>query len=225
MEEKLCRICFDLNINNKLITPCLCKGSIKYVHKQCINILISQYNQTSCKVCKTRFHIMSYKSVFDYIYCNIVAFFAQILFMWQQFVFCCMFIIVLIGRLIDLAYAHVFTISVRFTVNIINRLCDFIDDYDIIDDCMYYLGKKYYDIQFYCRNIQLKTKYRKMRKNHVIFLLRQKNQLENENNYREFIVNYYYHNHCTQNLPMDKNTYNKFKKDILNVLEIRRHAY
>ena len=37
--NKTCRICFqkELDINNKLIRPCLCNGNSKYVHKNCLH--------------------------------------------------------------------------------------------------------------------------------------------------------------------------------------------
>ena len=38
MIEKECRICFEKSYNNDLfINPCLCSGTSKWVHKECIN--------------------------------------------------------------------------------------------------------------------------------------------------------------------------------------------
>lgn len=35
-DEKVCRICFGNEEDGKLISPCLCKGSMKYIHKTCL---------------------------------------------------------------------------------------------------------------------------------------------------------------------------------------------
>ena len=32
-----CRICLEEDDIQNMITPCLCKGSRKYVHRQCLN--------------------------------------------------------------------------------------------------------------------------------------------------------------------------------------------
>ena len=38
MIEKECRICFEKNYNDDLfINPCLCSGTSKWVHKECLN--------------------------------------------------------------------------------------------------------------------------------------------------------------------------------------------
>lgn len=36
-ESKQCRICFDSDNPNELISPCLCNGSSAYVHRTCLN--------------------------------------------------------------------------------------------------------------------------------------------------------------------------------------------
>src|SRR3990167_7919241 len=45
-----CRICME----NKppLISPCNCKGSIKYVHKECITKWLKTSGKTTCELCK-----------------------------------------------------------------------------------------------------------------------------------------------------------------------------
>lgn len=61
-EHKVCRYCFDDETeNNKLITPCKCKGSAKYIHEECLNNWIFQLIQGNmekkCEVCKYVFKI------------------------------------------------------------------------------------------------------------------------------------------------------------------------
>ena len=36
-EEKTCRICLDSDIRKNLISPCLCSGTQKWVHRECLN--------------------------------------------------------------------------------------------------------------------------------------------------------------------------------------------
>ena len=38
MSEPTCRICLDSENNQDLISPCLCKGSQKYVHQTCLQL-------------------------------------------------------------------------------------------------------------------------------------------------------------------------------------------
>ena len=46
-----CRICYEEETaNNVLITPCLCSGSRKFVHLNCLEIW-RQYNGTDIKKC------------------------------------------------------------------------------------------------------------------------------------------------------------------------------
>ena len=69
--EMLCRFCFDEGTDDDpLLTPCLCKGDQKYVHKSCLekwqrSVLVSQpthpafyardVRQEVCNVCKGTF--------------------------------------------------------------------------------------------------------------------------------------------------------------------------
>ncbi|KAH7913030.1 hypothetical protein BJ138DRAFT_1059988 [Hygrophoropsis aurantiaca] len=63
-EEKQCRICFgdesDCKENGRLIRPCLCKGSLSYVHVGCLqkwrNSAVSQSAFYSCPQCQYRYH-------------------------------------------------------------------------------------------------------------------------------------------------------------------------
>lgn len=67
IEEKICRICFDHEEteNNKLITPCRCKGTQKYIHHNCLMewININRHNPEKrdfCDICKYKFRISQY---------------------------------------------------------------------------------------------------------------------------------------------------------------------
>lgn len=51
-----CRFCLEgiEEKSNRLITPCLCNGSCKYIHEECLNKwrLINNINYTQCNTCK-----------------------------------------------------------------------------------------------------------------------------------------------------------------------------
>ncbi|RWS20346.1 ring finger membrane protein-like protein [Leptotrombidium deliense] len=53
-EEKKCRICF-IQENVELIAPCGCKGSIKYVHKECLKHWVMSSNRIRCDMCLKRY--------------------------------------------------------------------------------------------------------------------------------------------------------------------------
>lgn len=65
MEEqsrKVCRICFeDETEEKKVISPCLCKGSSKYIHLDCLNAWIASQggikDAKKCEVCKFTFNV------------------------------------------------------------------------------------------------------------------------------------------------------------------------
>jgi hypothetical protein len=67
-EPKMCRIChdtFDSN-SNPLISPCLCSGSIKYVHRKCLNSWryahsYDHLNFIRCNICHMRYLIAKKK--------------------------------------------------------------------------------------------------------------------------------------------------------------------
>jgi len=56
-EEKVCRIC--LETNGHLINVCGCKGSVKYVHKECIEkwqkMAPTLESKTYCQLCKEKY--------------------------------------------------------------------------------------------------------------------------------------------------------------------------
>ena len=61
----ICRICFESGQKDKIIIPCQCEGSIKYVHKKCIERWILSLNipidDAKCEICKSKFKIKRIK--------------------------------------------------------------------------------------------------------------------------------------------------------------------
>ncbi|XP_059178581.1 E3 ubiquitin-protein ligase MARCHF1-like [Physella acuta] len=54
VSEKLdiCRICHcEREENNRLISPCLCSGSLKYIHLSCLQKWIKSSDKKSCELC------------------------------------------------------------------------------------------------------------------------------------------------------------------------------
>lgn len=55
----ICKICLEEDIKENLISPCLCSGNIKYVHKICIdnwrNQNLNNNSYYSCEICKEIF--------------------------------------------------------------------------------------------------------------------------------------------------------------------------
>lgn len=52
-----CRYCLsnETPTDDKLIAPCLCSGSSKYVHKTCLEKWLTLRNLSECEVCRTRY--------------------------------------------------------------------------------------------------------------------------------------------------------------------------
>lgn len=59
MKKKECRICYQLDSSQNLISPCHCEGSIKFVHKKCIqkfiNITENEQFTRYCSVCNYKY--------------------------------------------------------------------------------------------------------------------------------------------------------------------------
>jgi len=82
-EEELpfCKICFETTntIDNKLIHPCKCKGSIKFVHEKCILKWFQQSDNAkkTCEICKYEYVLkkVHYDEIYffykDILYCKI----------------------------------------------------------------------------------------------------------------------------------------------------------
>ena len=56
-----CRICLEEDNIKNMISPCLCRGSNKYVHKECLNqwrrLSDNQEQINQCPTCKFEYHI------------------------------------------------------------------------------------------------------------------------------------------------------------------------
>jgi hypothetical protein len=62
--DKYCRICFEQD-ENIYISPCLCTGSMEFVHEDCLKNWIlgkyTQFNSAKCEVCKQSFNLATVK--------------------------------------------------------------------------------------------------------------------------------------------------------------------
>ena len=59
MEDKTCKICYDENeeASNPLISPCLCAGSLRHVHRDCLQQWIKTAALERCDLCKQPFDV------------------------------------------------------------------------------------------------------------------------------------------------------------------------
>ncbi len=62
--KKICKICLDCeqNESNKLISPCLCQGSVKYIHELCLKNWIlnnpkKNIKESCCEICNFKYTI------------------------------------------------------------------------------------------------------------------------------------------------------------------------
>jgi hypothetical protein len=80
--DSTCRICFEIDQTTNLISPCLCKGSSKYVHHDCLLTWIRSTNKTSsklsCDICRYKYK-WSNQSYKLFIMCMIYEFFKFLL--------------------------------------------------------------------------------------------------------------------------------------------------
>ena len=59
-EEKFCRLCHDTDNRSKLIAPCDCNGSMKWVHESCMAEMRRNGDQlVSCAVCGRAYNFVS----------------------------------------------------------------------------------------------------------------------------------------------------------------------
>ena len=65
--EKECRICLDTHNNSRLISPCSCKGSNKWVHEECLKkwrlLNINKNHFYKCSVCQKDYVFKINKSI------------------------------------------------------------------------------------------------------------------------------------------------------------------
>ncbi|XP_053686935.1 E3 ubiquitin-protein ligase MARCHF3 [Sabethes cyaneus] len=58
-ESITCRICQSAMEKSHLISPCLCKGTLRYVHRECLEHWLSRSGLTYCELCLHRFQTYS----------------------------------------------------------------------------------------------------------------------------------------------------------------------
>uniref|UniRef100_A0A0K0FAS0 RING-CH-type domain-containing protein n=1 Tax=Strongyloides venezuelensis TaxID=75913 RepID=A0A0K0FAS0_STRVS len=65
VNKRLCRICFDGDNTNEMISPCKCKGSCEYVHNDCLTKWYESSGRGSCEICKYEFLVLrlGFKSI------------------------------------------------------------------------------------------------------------------------------------------------------------------
>lgn len=62
-----CRICHDSSTDEtvgRLIAPCLCDGSLKYVHENCVQRWITISNTKKCELCHFEYETHTYTKPF-----------------------------------------------------------------------------------------------------------------------------------------------------------------
>ncbi|KAK1386984.1 RING-CH-type domain-containing protein [Heracleum sosnowskyi] len=50
-----CRICQDEDLESLLEAPCLCRGSLKYAHRRCVQMWCRVKGNTTCEICNQQF--------------------------------------------------------------------------------------------------------------------------------------------------------------------------
>src|ERR1700761_3179353 len=46
-----CRVCFETTDQNLIVSPCDCRGSMAYIHFQCLKNCIEKSGQQKCGIC------------------------------------------------------------------------------------------------------------------------------------------------------------------------------
>lgn len=60
-----CRICLDTDRVEDMVSPCQCRGTARYIHRQCLDRYIDHYPDGVCRVCLTPFVYSSPKRVWS----------------------------------------------------------------------------------------------------------------------------------------------------------------
>lgn len=56
-EEKFCRVCrCEGTPDQPLFHPCKCRGSIRYIHQDCLQYWLQHSNKDTCDICHSKFH-------------------------------------------------------------------------------------------------------------------------------------------------------------------------
>lgn len=61
--ERTCRVCrCEGTPSQPLFHPCKCRGSIKYIHQECLQFWLDHSHKDSCDICNSKFH---FKTIYD----------------------------------------------------------------------------------------------------------------------------------------------------------------
>ncbi|KAM3719384.1 E3 ubiquitin-protein ligase [Dirofilaria immitis] len=52
-----CRICLEEDNESDLISPCECRGSLQFVHTQCLQHWFDVMHERRCQICKTQYEL------------------------------------------------------------------------------------------------------------------------------------------------------------------------
>lgn len=70
MKNKECRICYQYDSIKNLISPCECIGTLKHVHKHCIETFIESTEnenfKTQCYICNVKYDFIQDESAFTF---------------------------------------------------------------------------------------------------------------------------------------------------------------
>lgn len=120
--NKICRICFEEDNLINLISPCNCKGSIKYIHTKCLADCIKNMNSTKCKVCNTFYNTKKNYTSNDY---------ENDVFKIDSFIVSLLFSIILTFFLFD-NFKYIFIINSIFSIiPIILLLNNYLFEYEL----------------------------------------------------------------------------------------------
>ena len=110
-----CRFCFESS--EPLINPCKCDGSLKFVHKKCLETWIQTSRHLECNVCKTPFKIHNDSFIRTTKFLNILHVII-------------MFALILIFYKLDLSLSWVIIIII-LNCSTINKIQDYYETYEI----------------------------------------------------------------------------------------------
>lgn len=67
-----CRICHEADNISPLLTPCMCSGSLRYVHEMCLIQWLTASETNSCELCKFPFIMQSKIKPFNEVFEDLV---------------------------------------------------------------------------------------------------------------------------------------------------------
>lgn len=73
--NEMCKICYEYDKPEKLLSPCNCKGTIKFVHKSCVKDWIKFSGKSVCSECNAEYNFLP-KKILDWVD------FPVLLFLW-----------------------------------------------------------------------------------------------------------------------------------------------